>query len=73
MTSDVRSLDEIGRDDLALVGGKAANLGELRRIDGVRVPPGLVVTAPAYDRAAERTGSAAATASASRADGERTA
>ncbi|WP_127503877.1 rifamycin-inactivating phosphotransferase [Actinoplanes solisilvae] len=32
----------------AVVGGKGANLGELLRMDGVRVPPGFVVTTDAF-------------------------
>ncbi len=39
--------NEVCRSDLALVGGKAANLGELARA-GLPVPPGFVVTADAY-------------------------
>jgi phosphoenolpyruvate synthase/pyruvate phosphate dikinase len=46
----VVGLDEIGRTQVAEVGGKAANLGELTRIDGVRVPPGFCVTARAFQR-----------------------
>ena len=42
----VRSLGDVGRDDLAVAGGKGANLGELIRI-GVGVPPGLGVTTDA--------------------------
>ena len=42
-----RRFDELGRDDLALVGGKGANLGELVRA-GLPVPPGFVVTTAAY-------------------------
>src|SRR5215207_4116083 len=41
-------LDEVGKDDIALAGGKGANLGELSRA-GLPVPPGLVVTTRAYD------------------------
>ena len=44
----VVGLDEIGRTQTAEVGGKGANLGELTRIDGVRVPPGFCVTAGAF-------------------------
>ncbi|MFL6026110.1 MAG: PEP/pyruvate-binding domain-containing protein, partial [Friedmanniella sp.] len=44
---DVRALQEFGRDDVAAVGGKAANLGELIRA-GFPVPPGFVVTTDAY-------------------------
>ena len=39
--------EEIGRADIALAGGKGANLGELTRCR-VPVPPGFVVTAAAY-------------------------
>ncbi len=40
-------LDDIKKDDTALVGGKGANLGELRRA-GFPVPDGFVVTADAF-------------------------
>jgi pyruvate,water dikinase len=40
-------LEEVSREDVALAGGKGANLGELTRA-GVRVPPGFVVTVDAY-------------------------
>ena len=42
-----RPLSDFTRDDLALVGGKAANLGELIGA-GFDVPPGFVVTTDAY-------------------------
>ncbi|MCC6388413.1 MAG: phosphoenolpyruvate synthase [Dehalococcoidia bacterium] len=38
---------DVGREDLGLVGGKGANLGELTRA-GIPVPPGFVVTADTY-------------------------
>jgi hypothetical protein len=41
----IRWFDEIGLADVALVGGKGANLGELRTA-GLPIPPGFVVTAP---------------------------
>src|SRR5262245_58567402 len=48
----VLSFDEIGQADrLALVGGKAANLGELTRA-GLPVPDGFCLTTLAYERAA---------------------
>src|SRR3954452_4323586 len=47
MTYTVR-IDEIGKDDVALAGGKGANLGELSRA-GLPVPPGFVITTEAYD------------------------
>ena len=39
--------EEVGKGDISLVGGKGANLGEMLR-HGIPVPPGFVVTAPAY-------------------------
>jgi pyruvate,water dikinase len=38
---------------IAEVGGKAANLGALSRIDGIHVPPGFCVTTAAFERIAE--------------------
>jgi pyruvate,water dikinase len=46
--SYTRTFDEIGRDDVALAGGKGANLGELSRA-GLPVPAGFVLTTAAYD------------------------
>jgi pyruvate,water dikinase len=40
-------LTQVSREDAALVGGKGANLGELLRAH-MPVPPGFVVTAPAF-------------------------
>ncbi|HEY8768868.1 MAG TPA: PEP/pyruvate-binding domain-containing protein [Dehalococcoidia bacterium] len=40
-------LNELGKDDVGVAGGKGANLGELIRAS-VRVPPGFVVTADVY-------------------------
>src|SRR5690349_8770635 len=51
MAGYVVSLAEIDRTQAALVGGKGANLGELARIEGVRVPPGFCVTTNAFQRA----------------------
>jgi phosphohistidine swiveling domain-containing protein len=44
----VLDLGQLGARDLDLGGGKAANLGELLRA-GFPVPPGFVITTPAYD------------------------
>jgi pyruvate,water dikinase len=44
----VAALTQFGRTDLALAGGKGANLGELSRA-GFQVPPGFVITTAAYD------------------------
>src|SRR5215216_1613177 len=47
--------DEIRKDDIALAGGKGANLGELSRAE-LPVPPGFVVTTTAYDAFVEANG-----------------
>ncbi len=38
---------EVGKEDIPLVGGKGANLGEMTKA-GLPVPPGFIVTADAY-------------------------
>lgn len=47
----IRWFEELGIDDVPLVGGKNASLGEMYQnltVEGVRVPNGFAVTAPAY-------------------------
>lgn len=39
--------DEVDKEDIAQVGGKGANLGEMTKV-GFPVPPGFIVTAEAY-------------------------
>jgi pyruvate,water dikinase len=46
----VKSLREVDATQVPVVGGKGANLGELTRIDGIRVPTGFCVTTHAYER-----------------------
>ncbi|HET9769489.1 MAG TPA: PEP/pyruvate-binding domain-containing protein, partial [Acidimicrobiia bacterium] len=46
----VLALEEIDRTQVAAVGGKGAHLGELCRIDGIRVPGGFCVTTEAFER-----------------------
>ena len=48
MGSYVRGLQEIDQTQFAIVGGKGAHLGELSRIEGVRVPAGFCVTTDAF-------------------------
>ena len=48
MNAYVLGFQEIDKTKLALVGGKGANLGELSRIEGIRVPEGFCVTTEAY-------------------------
>ncbi|MGW5387353.1 rifamycin-inactivating phosphotransferase [Nocardia sp. NPDC003963] len=46
----VLGFPEIDRTQVAVVGGKGANLGELSRIAGIRVPDGFCVTTAAFQR-----------------------
>jgi rifampicin phosphotransferase len=46
----VLGLQEIDQSQVAVVGGKGAQLGELSRIEGVRVPAGYCVTTDAFER-----------------------
>ncbi len=58
MTSDsphIAWFAEVGRDDVSLVGGKGANLGELTQAK-IPVPPGFVVTTHAYREFIEDSG-----------------
>lgn len=50
MGSDVLGFEAIDRSQVAVVGGKGAHLGELSRIEGIRVPPGFCVTTDAFRR-----------------------
>jgi pyruvate,water dikinase len=49
MKNEVVWAQNIGKDDIPLVGGKGANLGEMIGI-GLPVPPAFVVSAPAFHR-----------------------
>ncbi|MDD4893950.1 MAG: phosphoenolpyruvate synthase [Candidatus Omnitrophica bacterium] len=42
------NFSEVGKDDVAIVGGKCANLGELMHIPGINVPDGIALTTKAY-------------------------
>jgi len=46
----VLAFHEIDQTQVAVVGGKGAPLGELSRIEGIRVPPGFCVTTDAFRR-----------------------
>ena len=50
MGSYVLGFDEIDQTQVELVGGKGAKLGELSRIEGIRVPAGFCVTTEAFER-----------------------
>ncbi len=54
---DIRWFSELGINDVPLVGGKNASLGEMFReltAQGVRVPNGFAITAQAYRRVLDR-------------------
>jgi pyruvate,water dikinase len=57
----VTGLDDVGGEDVAVAGGKGANLGELLRA-GFPVPPGFLVSTAAYTTAVRDGGLAAAIA-----------
>ena len=46
----VLEFEQIDKTLVSDVGGKGAHLGELSRIDGIRVPPGFCVTTDAFGR-----------------------
>ncbi|MGW1204834.1 rifamycin-inactivating phosphotransferase [Streptomyces cyaneofuscatus] len=52
--TDLLDLHEADATQLALVGGKGAQLGALSRIDGIRVPDGFCVTTDAFRRVVAR-------------------
>src|SRR3977135_788602 len=49
----VLGFQEIDQRQVAVVGGKGAHLGELLRIEGIRVPAGFCVTTDAFRRIME--------------------
>jgi len=53
MSTYVLSFQEIDRSKIMVVGGKGANLGELSRIEGIRVPEGFCVITEAYKKITE--------------------
>ncbi len=54
-TKAVVWFNEVTKDDIPLVGGKGANLGEMTNA-GIPVPPGFIVTAAAYFDFIEKAG-----------------
>lgn len=53
MSSCVLDFKEIDKSKLPVVGGKGANLGELSKIEGIRVPDGFCITTEAYKKIVE--------------------
>ncbi len=50
----VKFFEELNKGDIAIAGGKGANLGELTQA-GIPVPPGFVITAATYEQFMEET------------------
>ena len=50
MGCSVLGFQEIDQTQVSVVGGKGAHLGELSRIEGIRVPAGFCVTTDAFQR-----------------------
>jgi phosphoenolpyruvate synthase/pyruvate phosphate dikinase len=50
MSSYVFDFQDIDKTKLRVVGGKGANLGELSRIEGIRVPDGFCISTEAFQR-----------------------
>jgi pyruvate,water dikinase len=48
MSSYVLGFQDIDKTKLMVVGGKGANLGELCKIEGIRVPDGFCIATEAY-------------------------
>jgi phosphoenolpyruvate synthase/pyruvate phosphate dikinase len=55
MNSYMLELRDIDKTKQELVGGKGANLGELSRIEGIRVPDGFCISTEAFKRIIEET------------------
>src|ERR687886_1638274 len=50
MSSYVLGFQDIDKTKLIVVGGKGANLGELSKIEGIRVPDGFCISTEAFKR-----------------------
>ncbi|HKP54349.1 MAG TPA: phosphoenolpyruvate synthase [Chloroflexia bacterium] len=57
MSSYVLGFHDIDKTKLMVVGGKGANLGELSKIEGIRVPDGFCISTEAFKRIVEGTSS----------------
>lgn len=53
MTPYVFGFQQVDKTSLRVVGGKGANLGELTKIEGIRVPEGFCVSTMAFERILE--------------------
>src|SRR2546429_7649275 len=57
MSSYVLGFEDIDKTKIMVVGGKGANLGEISKIEGIRVPDGFCISAEAFKRSIRETSS----------------
>src|SRR5947209_10500992 len=57
MSSFVVGFQDVDKSKLLVAGGKGANLGEISKIEGIRVPDGFCITAEAFKRSIGETSS----------------
>jgi pyruvate,water dikinase len=50
MSSYVLGFQDIDKTKIMLVGGKGANLGEISKVEGIRVPDGFCISTEAFKR-----------------------
>jgi rifampicin phosphotransferase len=50
MSSYILAFNEIDKTELAIVGGKGANLGELSKMEGINVPDGFCISTEAFKK-----------------------
>jgi pyruvate,water dikinase len=50
MSSYVLGFQDIDKTKILVVGGKGANLGEISRIEGIRVPDGFCISTEAFKK-----------------------
>src|SRR4030095_9058811 len=50
MSSYVLGFRDIDKTKIAVVGGKGANLGEISKIEGLRVPDGFCISTEAFEK-----------------------
>src|SRR5215469_1199138 len=50
MSSYVLGFEDIDKTKVMVVGGKGANLGEIAKVEGIRVPDGFCISTDAFKR-----------------------
>ncbi len=59
MSSCVLGFQDIDKTKITVVGGKGANLGEISKVEGTRVPDGFCISTEAFKRIIGETPSSA--------------